>query len=88
MIKVSINTTYHHTTAILHDTFFSIRKFISTCEVMLSVAVNSILRFFHHKHFSVLLRKGKDLICFYCFIHFYIFINVKHFFFTEHVVSL
>jgi hypothetical protein len=28
-------TTYHHNTAILHDTFFNIRKFISACEVML-----------------------------------------------------
>ncbi|EFX82828.1 hypothetical protein DAPPUDRAFT_240833 [Daphnia pulex] len=26
--KVSINITYHHTTSILHNTFFSIRKFI------------------------------------------------------------
>jgi hypothetical protein len=30
MIKVSINTTYHHATARLHDTFLSIMEFIST----------------------------------------------------------
>jgi hypothetical protein len=42
----SINATYHHATAILHDTFFSIRKFISTCGVMLLVAVNSIFTVF------------------------------------------
>jgi hypothetical protein len=36
MIKViSINITYHRATAILHDTYFSIRKFISKGGVML-----------------------------------------------------
>ena len=80
MIKVSINITYHHATAILHDTFFSIRKFISTRGVMSitpphasSTHSTSILnqqhcwllwipflQFFHHEHFDVFLRKGKD----------------------------
>jgi hypothetical protein len=58
MIKVSNNFTQHHATAILHDTFFSIRKFISSCGVMLLVAIFTV---FYHEHFSVFLRKGKDL---------------------------
>jgi hypothetical protein len=47
IVPPSINTTYHHATAILHDTsFFRIRKFISACGVMLLVAVNSIFTVF------------------------------------------
>jgi hypothetical protein len=57
MIKVSNNSTHHLATAILHDTFFSIRKFISSCGVMLLVAIFTV---FYHEHFSVFLRKGKD----------------------------
>jgi hypothetical protein len=60
MIKVSINITYRHATAILHDTFFNIRKFTSTLGVRLLVAVISIFTICYHENFSVLVSKGKD----------------------------
>jgi hypothetical protein len=73
--------TYHRATAILHDTSFSIRKFISKCGVKLLVAMNSIFMVFHHEHFSVLLREGKDL-------HALLILHVNcNTFFTEHARS-
>jgi hypothetical protein len=71
MIKVSNNSTHHLATAILHDTFFSIREFISSCGVMLLVAVNSIFTVFYHEHFSVFLRKGKDFDMLYSLLYFH-----------------
>jgi hypothetical protein len=60
IIKVSISIIYHHDTAILHDTFFSIRKFTSTQGVTLLVAVISIFTVFYHENFSVLVSIGED----------------------------
>jgi hypothetical protein len=68
---------YHNTTTIVHDTFFSIRKCTSTCGVMLLAAVNSIFFGFVIMNFSVCFLEKVKI----CFPHFYIFINVKHFFF-------
>jgi hypothetical protein len=67
----SINATYHHATAILHDTFFSIRKFISTCGVKLFVAVNSILYGFVIMKFSVCFLEKVKIDMLYSFLYFH-----------------
>jgi hypothetical protein len=54
-----IKINYHHVTVILYNSFFKIRKFIPP-ESNAVGCCNSIITVFHHEHFSVLLRKGKD----------------------------
>jgi hypothetical protein len=94
MIKVRMNTTSHHTIAIL--------TYIHTYFMKLSLASGNLsqhvsaehglpwipfLQFFHHERFSVLLRKGKDWYALFIFI-FQLMYNIFFFFFTEHAVPL
>jgi hypothetical protein len=75
MIKVSINITYLSNLTLLQY-FITLSLASGNLSHLRSNAVcccNSIITGFHHEHFSVLLRKGKD-----CYA-FYIFINVTHF---------
>jgi hypothetical protein len=79
VIKVSIHITDHQTSAILHDNFFSVRKFISTWRIMLLPVGCCECHFycFYIMNISVRFLEKVKIDMFYSFLY---FINVIHFF--------